>query len=57
MSRMVNKKNLKFFADDVSVMVLDHLYLLIKYQSGKKEAEKIIKNIIKVSVIFIQKQL
>ncbi|KAK8762186.1 hypothetical protein V5799_026542, partial [Amblyomma americanum] len=51
LSRMSNKSVAKAFIDDVSASLLDNLYKLVKHVSGnKKEAEKIIKNIIKIVV-------
>lgn len=45
------KKNvIKMFVDDVTADLMDNLYLLAKSSgANKKESEKIIKNIIKVS--------
>ncbi|XP_067127725.1 LOW QUALITY PROTEIN: tumor necrosis factor alpha-induced protein 8-like protein [Centruroides vittatus] len=51
LSRMASKNVAKVFIDDVSGNLLDNVYRLVKNQSGnKKEAEKVVKNIIKIVV-------
>jgi len=46
-----NKAVAKSLIDDNSAQLLDELYKLVKiYSKGKKEAEKVVKNIIKISV-------
>ncbi|XP_077285834.1 tumor necrosis factor alpha-induced protein 8-like protein sigmar isoform X2 [Arctopsyche grandis] len=51
LSRMTNKNVVKVFIDDNSASLLDNLYKLAKIHSGnKKEAEKLVKNIIKVII-------
>lgn len=46
-----NKNVAKGLIDDTSAALLDELYRLVKiYTQSKKEAEKIVKNIIKISV-------
>ncbi|CAG9773076.1 unnamed protein product [Ceutorhynchus assimilis] len=51
LSRMAGKNIAKVFIDDVTASLLDNLYRLAKqYSSNKKEAEKLIKNIIKVVI-------
>ncbi|CAH0773118.1 unnamed protein product [Bemisia tabaci] len=50
-SRMANKNVAKILIDDVSSNVLDNLHRLAKYHSGnKREAEKLLKNIIKTFI-------
>ncbi|XP_017774659.1 PREDICTED: tumor necrosis factor alpha-induced protein 8-like protein [Nicrophorus vespilloides] len=51
LSRMANKNFAKAFIDDNTSTLLDNLYRLVKqYSNNKKEAEKLIKNIIKVVI-------
>lgn len=48
---MAGKNMAKIFIDDVTASLLDNLYRLAKQYSGnKKEAEKLIKNVIKVVI-------
>ncbi|XP_015907079.1 tumor necrosis factor alpha-induced protein 8-like protein isoform X2 [Parasteatoda tepidariorum] len=51
LSRMANKSIAKVFIDDATGNLLDNLYKLGRSQSGnKKEAEKVVKNIIKIVI-------
>lgn len=51
LSRMASKNMARAFIDDVTASLLDNLYRLAKqYSNNKKEAEKLIKNIIKVVI-------
>ncbi|KAL1509426.1 hypothetical protein ABEB36_004166 [Hypothenemus hampei] len=51
LSRMAGKSIAKVFIDDVTASLLDNLYRLAKeYSKNKKEAEKLIKNIIKIVI-------
>ncbi|XP_054720271.1 protein salivary glands marred-like [Uloborus diversus] len=51
LSRMANKSIAKVFIDDTTGNLLDNLYRLGRGQSGnKKEAEKVVKNIIKIVI-------
>ncbi|CAG9865281.1 unnamed protein product [Phyllotreta striolata] len=51
LSRMAGKHVVKAFIDDTTASLLDNLYKLAKQYSGnKKEAEKLIKNIIKIVI-------
>ncbi|XP_065157369.1 protein salivary glands marred-like isoform X2 [Atheta coriaria] len=51
LSRMATKNVAKAFIDDNTSSLLDNLYRLAKqYSNNKKEAEKIVKNIIKVVI-------
>ncbi|CAH1183940.1 unnamed protein product [Phaedon cochleariae] len=51
LSRMAGKNIAKAFIDDTTSSLLDNLYRLAKqYSNNKKEAEKLIKNIIKVVI-------
>ncbi|XP_050296227.1 tumor necrosis factor alpha-induced protein 8-like protein isoform X2 [Anthonomus grandis grandis] len=51
LSKMAGKNVAKVFIDDVTASLLDNLYRLAKqYSNNKKEAEKLIKNIIKVVI-------
>ncbi|GFY41161.1 tumor necrosis factor alpha-induced protein 8-like protein [Trichonephila inaurata madagascariensis] len=51
LSRMANKSIAKVFIDDTTGSLLDNLYRLGRSQSGnKKEAEKVVKNIIKIVI-------
>ncbi|XP_030755980.1 tumor necrosis factor alpha-induced protein 8-like protein isoform X1 [Sitophilus oryzae] len=51
LSRMAGKNIAKVFIDDVTASLLDNLYRLAKqYSNNKKEAEKLIKNIIKIVI-------
>ena len=51
LSRMSNKNVAKVFIDENSASLLDNLYKLTKQQFGnKKDAEKLIKNIIKIVI-------
>ncbi|XP_076304934.1 tumor necrosis factor alpha-induced protein 8-like protein sigmar [Tachypleus tridentatus] len=51
LSRMANRNIAKVFIDDTSANLLDNLHRIVRYQSGhKKEAEKIIKNVIKIVI-------
>nr|CAG4636609.1 EOG090X0GLS [Eubosmina coregoni]SVE70137.1 EOG090X0GLS [Eubosmina coregoni] len=49
LSKMSTKSVVKVFVDDTTSKLLDNVYRLIKtYTQNKKEAEKIVKNIIKI---------
>ncbi|KAL7644635.1 UNVERIFIED_CONTAM: hypothetical protein RMT77_004176 [Armadillidium vulgare] len=51
LSKMSNKNIAKSFVDDTYANILDNLYKITKaYTGNKKEAEKIVKNIIKIVV-------
>lgn len=51
LSRMAGKNMARALIDDVTASLLDNLYRLAKqYSNNKKEAEKLIKNIIKVVI-------
>ncbi|XP_025835620.1 tumor necrosis factor alpha-induced protein 8-like protein isoform X2 [Agrilus planipennis] len=51
LSRMAGKNVARALIDDVTASLLDNLYRLAKqYSNNKKEAEKLIKNIIKVVI-------
>ncbi|XP_049820803.1 tumor necrosis factor alpha-induced protein 8-like protein isoform X2 [Aethina tumida] len=51
LSRMAGKNVARAFIDDTTASLLDNLYRLAKqYSNNKKEAEKIVKNIIKVVI-------
>ncbi|XP_056641797.1 tumor necrosis factor alpha-induced protein 8-like protein isoform X2 [Diorhabda carinulata] len=51
LSRMAGKNIAKVFIDDTTASLLDNLYRLAKqYSNNKKEAEKLIKNIIKIVI-------
>lgn len=51
LSRMAGKNIVKAFIDDTTASLLDNLYRLAKqYSDNKKEAEKLIKNIIKIVI-------
>lgn len=51
LGKMTSKKIAKVFIDDTMGELLDHVYKLCKeYKQNKKDAEKLIKNIIKVTV-------
>lgn len=51
LSRMAGKNIARAFIDDVTASLLDNLYRLAKqYTHNKKEAEKLIKNIIKITI-------
>ncbi|KAK3876418.1 hypothetical protein Pmani_024683 [Petrolisthes manimaculis] len=51
LSKMSNKNIAKNFIDDTLASLLDNVYTLAKtYTGNKKEAEKIVKNIIKIVV-------
>ncbi|XP_060527279.1 tumor necrosis factor alpha-induced protein 8-like protein isoform X3 [Cylas formicarius] len=51
LSRMAGKNIARAFIDDTTASLLDNLYRLAKqYSNNKKEAEKLIKNIIKVVI-------
>ncbi|GLH16098.1 Tumor necrosis factor alpha-induced protein 8-like protein [Gryllus bimaculatus] len=51
LSRMANKSVAKVFIDDTTASLLDNVYKLAKaYTGNKKEAEKLVKNIIKVVI-------
>lgn len=53
LSRMANKSIAKVFIDDTTGSLLDNLYRLGRAQTGnKKEAEKVVKNIIKVGLAY-----
>jgi hypothetical protein len=46
---MAKKNVAKIFIDDISAQLLDNLHKLAKYNSNnKKDAEKVVKHIIKV---------
>ncbi len=49
LGRMAKKNVAKIFIDDISAQLLDNLHKLAKYNSNnKKDAEKVVKHIIKV---------
>lgn len=51
LSRMANKNIAKVFIDDTTSSLLDNVYKLAKaYAGSKKEAEKLVKNMIKVVI-------
>nr|CAH7764364.1 unnamed protein product [Callosobruchus chinensis] len=51
LSRMAGKNIARAFIDDTTASLLDNLYRLAKqYSNNKKEAEKLVKNIIKVVI-------
>lgn len=51
LSRMASKNIAKVFIDETSSSLLDNVYRLTKQQLGsKKEAEKLVKNIIKIVI-------
>lgn len=51
LSRMTSKSVAKVFIDEISASLLDNVYRLTKQQFGnKKEAEKLVKNIIKIVI-------
>ncbi|KAL1117836.1 hypothetical protein AAG570_004151 [Ranatra chinensis] len=51
LSRMANKNTAKIFIDDTTASLLDNLYKMAKaYSDNKKDAEKLIKNIIKIVI-------
>ncbi|KAE8745120.1 hypothetical protein FOCC_FOCC008294 [Frankliniella occidentalis] len=51
LSRMASKNVARVFIDDTTSSLLDNLYRLAKsYSNNKKEAEKLVKNIIKVVI-------
>jgi hypothetical protein len=51
LSRMANKSMAKVFIDDATSSLLDNIYKLIKQHTGsKKDAERIVKNIIKIVI-------
>lgn len=51
LSRMASKNMAKVFIDETTSSLLDNVYKLTKQQFGsKKEAEKIVKNIIKIVI-------
>jgi hypothetical protein len=51
LSRMASKNVAKVFIDETTSSLLDSVYLLTKQQYGnKKDAEKIVKNIIKIVI-------
>ncbi|KAG5683662.1 hypothetical protein PVAND_012929 [Polypedilum vanderplanki] len=51
LSRMASKNVAKVFIDETSANLLDNLYRLTKQQYGnKKDAEKLVKNIIKIVI-------
>ncbi|XP_071051669.1 protein salivary glands marred isoform X2 [Onthophagus taurus] len=51
LSRMAGKNVARAFIDDTTASLLDNLYRLAKqYSNNKKEAEKLVKNIIKVVI-------
>lgn len=51
LSRMASKNVAKVFIDETTSSLLDNLYKLTKQQLGsKKEAEKLVKNIIKIVI-------
>lgn len=51
LSRMASKNVAKVFIDETTASLLDNLYRLTKQQFGsKKDAEKLIKNIIKIVI-------
>lgn len=57
LSRMASKNVAKVFIDETTSSLLDNVYRLTKQQYGsKKDAEKLVKNIIKI-VIKIGKEL
>jgi len=51
LSKMSSKSIAKVFIDDTSGRLLDNLYSLLKeYTGNKKEAEKVVKNVIKIVI-------
>ena len=51
LSRMASKNVARAFIDDTTSSILDNLYRLVKsYTGNKKEAEKVVKNMIKVAI-------
>lgn len=51
LSRMASKNVAKVFIDEISANLLDNVYRLTKQQFGnKKDAEKLVKNIIKIVI-------
>ncbi|XP_063696753.1 tumor necrosis factor alpha-induced protein 8-like protein [Culicoides brevitarsis] len=51
LSRMASKNMAKVFIDDTTSCLLDNIYKLIKLQTNnKKDAERIVKNIIKIVI-------
>ncbi|XP_055695286.1 protein salivary glands marred [Lutzomyia longipalpis] len=50
LSRMANKSIAKSFIDDTTASLLDNIYRLAKLHSDKKQAEKLVKNIIKIVI-------
>jgi Domain of unknown function (DUF758) len=51
LSRMASKNVAKVFIDETTSSLLDNVYRLTKLQLGsKKEAEKLVKNIIKIVI-------
>lgn len=51
LSRMASKNVAKVFIDDTSASILDNVYKLAKtYTGNKKEAEKLVKNVIKIVI-------
>lgn len=55
LSRMSKKNVAKMFIDDVSANLLDNIHRMVKLSvPSKKEADKIVKNIIKVMLLELQ---
>lgn len=51
LSTMANKSSVQMFIDDTTSEILDELYRISKEYSGNKsEAQKVIKNLIKIAV-------
>ena len=51
LSRMASKNVAKVFIDETTSSLLDNVYRLVKQQFGsKKDAEKLVKNIIKIVI-------
>ena len=51
LSRMASKNIAKVFIDETTASLLDNVYRLTKQQHGsKKDAEKLVKNIIKIVI-------
>ncbi|XP_055715427.1 protein salivary glands marred-like isoform X1 [Phlebotomus papatasi] len=50
LSRMATKSVAKSFIDDTTASLLDNIYRLAKIHSDKKQAERLVKNIIKIVI-------
>uniref|UniRef100_A0A915Q445 Uncharacterized protein n=1 Tax=Setaria digitata TaxID=48799 RepID=A0A915Q445_9BILA len=51
-SKIISRNNAKFFVDDTTIRLFDHLYQILKTACNKMTAEKVVKNIIKLVVKF-----